>query len=129
MDGWHLFHNSEPHLIEIDNNVTMQEIVNNFTNTVAKIHQDLQSDGFFSWIVAEDDHNSTMHVIQLDQVCCTVWKFKNFSPTHILREINFEIFLGRPNVTNPRPLLTKELYSNRGSIKESSRENCKTFNY
>ena len=75
MDGWHLFHNSEPHLIEIDNNVTMQEIVNNFTNTVAKIHQDLQSDGFFSWIVAEDDHNSTMHVIQLDQVCYTVWKF------------------------------------------------------
>ena len=79
MDGWHLFHNSEPHLIEIDNNVTMQEIVNNFTNTVAKIHQDLQSDGFFSWIVAEDDHNSTMHVIQLDQVR-TMWKFSNFSP-------------------------------------------------
>ena len=40
----------------------------NFTNVVAKLHHEIQSDGFFTWIVAEDDHNSSQHVIQMDQV-------------------------------------------------------------
>ena len=40
----------------------------NFTDVVAKLHHDIQSDGFFTWIVAEDDHNSSQHVIQMDQV-------------------------------------------------------------
>ena len=35
---------------------------------MAKLHRDIQSDGFFTWIVAEDDHNSSQHVIQMDQV-------------------------------------------------------------
>lgn len=39
----------------------------NFTNVVAKLHHEIQSDGFFTWIVAEDDHNSSQHVIQMDQ--------------------------------------------------------------
>jgi membrane metallo-endopeptidase-like protein 1 len=39
-----------------------------FTSKVARIHHELQSDGFYTWVVGEDDHNSSLHVIQLDQV-------------------------------------------------------------
>ena len=31
------------------------------------VHLDLQCDGFFTWTVNEDDHNSSQHVITLDQ--------------------------------------------------------------
>ena len=35
------------------------------------VHHDLHSEGFFTWLVGEDDHNSSLHVIQVDQVS---WK-------------------------------------------------------
>ena len=31
------------------------------------VHLDLLCDGFFTWQVNEDDHNSSQHVITLDQ--------------------------------------------------------------
>ena len=34
------------------------------------VHHDLHSEGFFTWLVGEDDHNSSLHVIQVDQVKC-----------------------------------------------------------
>ena len=57
--------------IDPEKNVDAEEVRQNFTDAVAKIHHDIQSDGFFTWIVAEDDHNSSKHVIQLDQVSRT----------------------------------------------------------
>ena len=46
-----------------------EDVVKNFTATVAMVHHDLHSEGFFTWLVGEDDHNSSVHVIQVDQVC------------------------------------------------------------
>ena len=54
----------------------------NFTDVVAKLHHDIQSDGFFTWIVAEDDHNSSQHVIQMDQVSkCAMYDFHDSTDT------------------------------------------------
>ena len=54
----------------------------NFTDVVAKLHHDIQSDGFFTWIVAEDDHNSSQHVIQMDQVSkCAMYDFHDCTDT------------------------------------------------
>ena len=43
-------------------------VVKNFTAKVAMVHHELHSEGFFTWLVGEDDHNSSVHVIQVDQV-------------------------------------------------------------
>ena len=40
------------------------------------VHHDLHSEGFFTWLVGEDDHNSSLHVIQVDQV--SVKRIHNF---------------------------------------------------
>jgi len=44
-----------------------KDVVKNFTAKVAMVHHDLHSEGFFTWLVGEDDHNSSLHVIQVDQ--------------------------------------------------------------
>ena len=47
------------------------------------VHHDLHSEGFFTWLVGEDDHNSSLHVIQVDQVSVNtnsqLYVFKNFT--------------------------------------------------
>ena len=76
--GWTLFQQMGPEtemnesgqLIDDD-----EDFRDNFTQKVALVHHDLHSEGFFTWLVGEDDHNSSMHVIQLDQV------INNFSVT------------------------------------------------
>jgi len=39
----------------------------NFQRTIQITHNQLNMGGFFSWVVAEDDKNSSRHVIQMDQ--------------------------------------------------------------
>ena len=58
--GWHLFQRDPMPDLDVEaDNLTLME---NFTSKVSLIHHDLQSDGFFSWVVGEDDQNSTLHV-------------------------------------------------------------------
>jgi len=39
-----------------------------FRDMLMTLHNELQSQGFFAWSVGENDTNSTLHVIQIDQV-------------------------------------------------------------
>lgn len=62
MFGWHLLQ-KEPQDEQDDD----EPFIEYFTQKVAMVHHDLQSDGFFTWLVGGDDHNSSAHVIQIDQ--------------------------------------------------------------
>ena len=57
-----------PHAKIPGQNEEAADVVKNFTAKVAMVHHDLHSEGFFTWLVGEDDHNSSVHVIQVDQV-------------------------------------------------------------
>lgn len=50
-----------------ETNKTENRQKDTFTSKLAILHQDLQSSGFFTWSVGENDHNSSQHVIQIDQ--------------------------------------------------------------
>lgn len=65
MSGWHLLE-KEPAPPPQDHEDD-DDFVEAFTQKVAMVHHDLQSDGFFAWLVGGDDHNSSAHVIQIDQ--------------------------------------------------------------
>ena len=52
---------------ETSEKVEDEDWVQNFTSKVATVHLELLCDGFFTWQVNEDDHNSSQHVITLDQ--------------------------------------------------------------
>ncbi len=73
--GWHLLQREEEEEkegpdqsdLEQNNEDWAQSFVANFTAKVAKVHHELQSDGFFTWVVGGDDRNSSTHVIQVDQ--------------------------------------------------------------
>lgn len=65
--GWHLLQKDLEPAAEEDNEEPDQTFVAKFTLKVALVHHDLQSDGFFTWLVGGDDHNSSVHVIQIDQ--------------------------------------------------------------
>ena len=52
---------------ETSDKIEEEDWVQNFTSKVATVHLELLCDGFFTWQVNEDDHNSSQHVITLDQ--------------------------------------------------------------
>jgi hypothetical protein len=54
-----------------------------FRQKVSILHHGLQSGGFFTWNVGENDRNSTQHVIQIDQVP-NLPKVTNICNLHIL---------------------------------------------
>ena len=70
--GWHLLQREAEDptesTLQPQPDQDQEIVVKNFTAKVAMVHHELHSEGFFTWLVGEDDHNSSVHVIQVDQV-------------------------------------------------------------